>query len=119
MLDDFQVFEPPLDNVDDYAQFLIDFLFTLMNKYFRMKFKILTQKRQEAPWLTARKIGCIRKKHERHRLFKAKSITARSYNSYCGTLRLVLNLAEKEYYIRKLNDLGNDLHKIRKPSTIS
>ena len=73
-----------------------------------MKTKILTQKRQEAPWLTARIIGCIRKKHDWHRLFKAKLITARSYNSYCSTLRFVLNLAEKEYYIRKFNGLGND-----------
>ena len=29
MLDEFQVFEPPLKNVNDYAQYLIDFLFTL------------------------------------------------------------------------------------------
>ena len=51
-----------VDYVNDYGQYLIDFFFTLMNKYFPMKPKILTQKRQEAPWLTARIIGCIRKK---------------------------------------------------------
>ena len=46
MLDEFQVFEEPLDNVNDYAQYLIDFLFTLVNKYFPMETEMFTQKRQ-------------------------------------------------------------------------
>ena len=89
---------PPLDNVNAFAQYLNDFLFTLMNKYFTMQTKILTQKRQEAPWRTARIIGCIRKKHEWHRLFEASVNIERSYKSYCSTLKFVLNLAEREYY---------------------
>ena len=106
MLNEFQTFEPPLDNVNDYTQYLIDFLFTLMKKYFPMKTKTLTQKRQEAPWLTVRIISCIRKNNW-HRLFDANFITARSYNSFCSTLRFVLNLAEKGHSIRKFNGLGN------------
>ena len=56
-------------------------------------------------------VRCIDKKHDWFRKLKLNLITRRSYNSYCRALRELLSVAEREYYTKKLNCLGNDSKK--------
>ena len=98
-------------DVDSYADYLLEFLYKLLNKYFPIKTKFYTTKRLKAPWLSADVIRCIDKKQDWYKKMKLGRITKGSYSSYCAALRTVLDTAEKEYYNKKFDSLGNNSKK--------
>ena len=101
-------------DVNIYADNFIKFSTELMEKYFPVKTKILTQKKLKAPWITWEIKKCIDKKHRWHRLAKSGYITMRCYKSFCKTLRLLLKITEQKYNYFRLNSLRNNMQKIWK-----
>ena len=108
---EFSTCDPPCDSVDNYTDYLVDFLFKLLNKYFPIRTKRLGTKRASSPWLCPDILKCIDKKHLWYRLMRNGEITMSSYKSYCYVLRETLTVAEQEYYVRKLNFLGGNAKK--------
>ena len=84
----------------------VTFLQSVLHKYFPIKTRQITKKRLRAPWITSTIIRCIDKKHKWHQLLKRKIISRNCYKECCCKLRYILNLAEKEYFIKKLNSLA-------------
>ena len=80
-----------------------------MNKYFPIRIKHISYKRLKSPWITSAILRCIKKKHRWHRLYKEGIITYRSYNEYAADTRMLLRVAEEEYYARKLSSFGDDM----------
>ena len=105
---EFSAFSPPTHNVDVYTKYLERFLFEMLRKYFPLKRKTITSKRLRAPWLCADIMVCIHKKHKWHKMAKQGLISFCSYKKYCTLLRKLLTLAEKDYFLKKLNSLGTD-----------
>ena len=84
----------------------------MLKKYFLLKRKTITSKRLLAPWLCNDIMVCIHKKHKWHKMAKQGLISFCSYKKYCTLLRKLLTLAEKDYFLKKLNSLGTDPKKI-------
>ena len=108
---EFSNFSPSRMNCDSFCQSLSQFLKKMLNKYFPLKKKKISEKRMMSPWLTRDVMRCIRKKHEWYKLTKRNIITLRCYKSYCDSLKYMLNLAEKEYFVNKFKSLGNNSRK--------
>ena len=106
---EFSSFSPPSEQVNPYASYLVKFLSKLLNRYFPIKTKTISNKRIKSPWITPAILRCISKKHRWFRLFRDGIITARSYKSYTGELRRLLRTAEEEYYVRKFTSLNGDM----------
>ena len=104
---EFEQCNPPLSDVDSYAEYLLDFLYNLINKYFPIRTKYYTKKRLKAPWLSADVVRCIDKKHLWYREMKLGMISFESYKEYNCVARS-LDIAQRDYYIRKFELLGND-----------
>ena len=105
---EFSAFNPPTHNADVYTEYLERFLFEMLKKYFPLKRKTITSKRLRAPWLCNDIMVCIHKKHKWHKMAKQGLISFCSYKKYCTLLRKLLTLAEKDYFLKKLNSLGTD-----------
>ena len=60
---EFSTFNPPLNNVNQYADYLINFLKVMQNKFFPVRDKLLSEKRYRSPWITSDNLRCIRKKN--------------------------------------------------------
>ena len=103
--------DPPTHDVNLFANYLDLFLRKLLDKYFPVKTKTISAKRLRSPWITSDVIYCIDKKHRLHKQAKSGNICFSSYKSYCFLLRNLLDTAEKEYYVNKLNILVNDQKK--------
>ena len=86
----------------------INWMIYLVDKYFPIKKKFVSNKRNLAPWITTRINKCIRKKHKWFKMLKARIITYRSYRDYCILLKRLLRVAERDYYNRRLQSFGND-----------
>ena len=108
---EFLAFSPPRVNVNTYAIYLEKFLRKMLDKYFPLKTKTLSLKRIRSPWMTSDVLFCVSKKHKLHRKAKNGEISWSPYKAYCALLRKLLDTAEKEYYIHKLNQLGADSRK--------
>ena len=65
-----------------YCQNLVNFAYALLNKYFPLKTKTMTNKRLLTTWLTKDVIKCIDKIHARFRNVRSRSITLPSYKQY-------------------------------------
>ena len=92
-------------DANSHAEYLNQFLYKIMNKYFPKKTKILTSKRLRAPWMSGDIVRCVRKKHDWLKMLRLRQIAPQSYNDYSSALRIVLKLAEEEYHSRKLKSL--------------
>ena len=106
--DEFSSFSSSFYDANDYTNYLTSSLNRLLNKYFPIKCKIITHKRIQSPWITSKIKKCIEKKHRWYRLWKGGLITLTSYKRYCSSLRNLLRIAKKNYYVHKLNSLNND-----------
>ena len=49
---EFSQFNPPNNNVNDYDNYLINFLYMLLNKFVTIKSKAVSEKRDNSPWIT-------------------------------------------------------------------
>ena len=105
---EFQSFSPPNHCVNLFANYLENFLQSILDKYFPLKSKQISTKRLRSPWINKEILYCIRKKHHLHRRAKYGEINFHSYRNYCSLLRYLLDTAEKDYYVQKLNQLGDD-----------
>ena len=110
-LEAFSAFSPPMHDVDLYASYLDSFLRSILNRYFPVKSKLLTQKRTRSPWIRGRILACIRKKHEWYHLAKRGRITFQSYKEIAAKVQKILNLAKTEYYQHMFDLFGNDMKK--------
>ena len=80
----------------------------IVTKHFPIKTKYLSTKRLGMPWLNSKLINCISKKHKLFRLFRFGQINYTVYKNYANCLKLVLRLAEKNYYKAKfVSNKGN------------
>ena len=104
----FQYFNPPIYDIDAHAIYLDRFLRQLLDKFFPVKTKRLSVKRINSPWINTNILFCINKKHKLHTKAKNGEISFDSYKSYCSILRILLDTAEKEYTVLKLEKLGKD-----------
>lgn len=108
LFEEFASFHPEKNDPDMYAKQLNNFLMILYDKYFPIRTKTISYKRQRSPWITSLILKCIRKKHRWYRLMKNELITRESYVKYTKNLRELLCKAEQHYYLRKFNNLGAD-----------
>ena len=104
---EFGKFSPP-PNANEYASYLFKFMFTLMNKYFPLKTKNVSQKSFKSPWVTDGILKCIKKKHRWYRLYKQNRIPYYSYKNYCKKLRRLFRLTHDQYFLKKLDSLGKN-----------
>ena len=63
-------FNPPIVNVNDYANSLINFLYMIFNIFFPIKSKTVSEKRVNISWITPDIKCCIDKKHIWYNLMK-------------------------------------------------
>ena len=108
---EFSSCNPPTHDIDLFENYFTNFLKLILDKYFPIKLKTITQKRLRAPWITGDIMACIKKKHFWYKLAKLNKITFESYKSYCKILRKILRLAEENYHTKKLDSLGTDTKK--------
>ena len=105
------IFDFQTEDVDLETSRLLGWFKYLADKYFPIKFKNLSKKRAEAPWLTNDIIRCIDKKHRWFKLLKAKLITYECFKKYCNMLKKLLKSAESNYYNKRFKSFGNDSKK--------
>ena len=67
---EFLLCSPPVSNPNEYAEYVVNFMKSLMNNFFPIKLKTITQRRLHSPWITTRIMKCIRKKHRWFRLLR-------------------------------------------------
>ena len=108
---EFSLFNLPPCNIDEQTSYIITFLTKMLNKYFHIKKKCISQKRLNTPWLTGKIKKCINKKHRWFRMSRNGFITHESYKRYCIELKKLLYIAESEYYSKKLHSLRNNSRK--------
>ena len=111
LVNEFRNYNASFYDVNSATDYLIIFLKKILDKYFPIKSKLLTQKRLKAPWLNKEILKCIRKKHVWYRKWKNNEITSESYKKYCKILYHILKLAEESYMTKKLDSLGNNSKK--------
>ena len=109
MQSEFLRFSPTSHLVNDYSNYLEVFLKKILNKYFPVMTKCLSEKRLKSPWITSAIVKCIRKKFRWYRLMKQNLILRASYREYAAELRKLLRVAEQEYYVRRFNSLDRDM----------
>ena len=80
----------------------------LINKYFPIRKKSLCTKRANTPWMTAKIVKCVRKKHQWFKLLQGGLITKNSYKQYCSMLKNLLATAERVYYREKFERVGGN-----------
>jgi hypothetical protein len=80
----------------------------LVNKYFPIRKKVVSNKRALSPWITTDISKCIDKKHRWFRMLKARIISYTSYRNYCNLLKCLLRAAERNYYYKRLESFGSD-----------
>ena len=100
---------PPNSNPNEYADYLVNFLKKIMNKYFPIRHKTITQRRLHSPWISSDIMKCIRKKHRWFRLMRRGLISYNSFKLYAKKLRLLLRTAREQYYVRRLDSLNYDV----------
>ena len=93
--------ELPMDNINTATNLFINGLNKLINNYFPIKIKFISNKRFNMPWLNSNLIKCITKKHKLFRLFQYGRIPYTVFKSYSNCLNIVLKLSEKYYYKKK------------------
>ena len=81
-------------NVDGQFTNFFNWFKSLIDRFFPLCKKTLSQKRARTPWITSRIKRCIDKKHLWFKLYMAKLITYSSYRNYCNKLRFLLRCAE-------------------------
>ena len=99
---------PPDDDVELCAQYLHDYLKSLLEKYFPIRCKTISCKRLNSPWVTKNILKCIKKKHRWYRLWKLGRIEKRSYTRLAADVRALMRQAEEHYYRNKLRSLSGD-----------
>ena len=105
---EFGRFGMPLADAHSHAAHLVSFLGRLLNKYFPVKVREVSEKRIRAPWINKSILKCIHKKHDWYRLMKLGRISIYSYKRYCYALRDLLRMAEQDYYRCRLGSLSDD-----------
>ena len=81
----------------------------LMNKYFPIRIKTITQRRMHSPWITTGIVKCIRKRHRCFRLLRNCLLSYNMYKLYVGKLRLLLRTAGEQYFVRTLISRYTDM----------
>ena len=105
---EFTKFRPPILNVNIFANYIIEFLNKLLNRYFPIKVREVTDNKLKAPWINRDISACIDKKHKWFKMMKRGLISNNSYKKYCYALRDLLRMAEEDYYKYKLISLSNN-----------
>ena len=111
IFNEFSHCSPPTDDANQFATYLDQFLFGLLNKYFPFKNKSIGKKRLNSPWLTQDVLRCVDKKHRWFRLMKRGLIARESFKRYEKALRELLQMAEEDYHVQKLGSLSRNLKK--------
>ena len=100
---EFLNYTPPINDANAHAVYFTRFFMKILDKYFPIKSKKISQKRLKTPWLTTKLLKCIRKKHRWYKMMKRGQITVNCYKEFEKKLRKVLRMAEEKYHERKLN----------------
>lgn len=108
MVTEVNYFNPTTINANEHAEYIINFLTELLNKYFPIKVKDLNPKKLKMPWISKSITKCIDKKHKWYNMLKRGQITMNSYKKYCYALRDLLRMAEEDYIKYKLYELSSD-----------
>ena len=108
---EFSRFDLRVLDIDEHTHYIIEFLRKMLNKYFPIKNKTISQKRLHTPWITKKIRKCIKKKHQWYCMAKQKIITHDSCKQICKKLRDLLNVAKSEYFTNKLHSLRNNNNK--------
>ena len=59
---EFLLCSPLVSNPNEYADYMVNFIKSLMNKDFSIRLKTITQRRLHSPWISTGIMKCIRKK---------------------------------------------------------
>ena len=107
--DEFSRFSPPSDEPNAHAVYLVKFLNKVLNKFFPIMTKTLSNKRLKSPWITSDIVKCIRKKHRWYRMMRAGQINRSCYADLTRKLRQILQMAEEDYYFIRFKSLNHDM----------
>ena len=98
-------------DVNERCQLFIEMFWDCYNKCCPIKYKVLSTKRLNRPWLTNELINCINRKHSLFRDYKNNLTTRNNYVSYKNNLCTILKDAKANFYKRKFDSCKNDLRK--------
>ena len=108
MQQEFSRFGSLFHNIDAHTDYIIDFLKKLLEKYFPIKTKKISEKNMKTPWITKKVRLCIKKKHKWSHLADQKLISSESYKMISSKLKELLRVAKSEYFTNKFHSLRND-----------
>ena len=92
-----------MSNPNEYAEYMVNFMKNLMNKYFLIRLKTVTRTRLQSAWITIGMVKCIHKKHGWLRLLRNALLSYNVYKIYMKKLRLLLRTTREQYFVRRLS----------------
>ena len=84
----------------------------LLNKYFPIKVKTVSEKRNMQPWMTSSIIKCIKIKHKLFKQFQRGEINYCVYKTYSSLLKTLLIIAERRYRRKKVANLRGNMRSV-------
>ena len=84
----------------------------VLNKYFPIRTKNLSNKKLRMPWLTRDIMKLIDKKHKLFIAVKRNLFSYQAYRAYCNILKLLITKSRSIYMKRKFNSVKHDSKKI-------
>ena len=90
---------------------MVNFMKSLMNKYFLNRLKTITQRRLHSPWITTGIMKCIRQKYRWFSLLRNGWLCYNAYKVYVKKLRLLLRTTMEQYFVRRVTSPNSDMKK--------
>jgi hypothetical protein len=92
----------------------VNWLNEIVDIYFPMRFKVISRKRLNSPWLSKQIMKFIDKKHKLFIALKRQLISYNYFKAYSNVLRIMINRAKTLYFRHKFVTCNNDSKKIWK-----
>ena len=99
------------NTVDFEMNRLLEFLTDILNRYFPMKSKTVSDKHLRLPWINNSTRGFIRFKHRLFKMLKNREISYQFFKNYSAILKDLIAHLKKSYYDRKFGEYANDSKK--------
>ncbi len=99
------------DNVNQETERFCSKLYNIVNKCFPIKFKRISLKRLNMPWINTNVLKLINKKHKLFLMVKRKKLPYYIFNAYAKLLKILISKMKIYYYNSKLKADKNNCRK--------
>jgi len=97
-----------MDNVNVKSAEFVDGLYKIYNEYCPIRSKCVSLNRMQKPWISARLMRCVNRKHALFREYRMGLISFHSYNTFKNITTSLIRKAKSEYYVSKFDLLRGD-----------